>query len=480
MKKPKPSNQLMIVPKEDKTTSKVKWRQIYSDPYLLSKRITGLIKSQKDGAQKAFELVNRHAGTCNKEVYGSMVSALAKEKKYTDMLKLYDIMIRRNRFLSPQGYTAIFHAMATYAESGDWNHKSICMQATDKIWNHAIDSESFDEMVDEEIEAAEPKISNRSINALLHVCGVCCYTGGYNLAWEVFEQMGNVAEYPHKYSQVAKCLADHVTYSMMMGVCISADNLNAFRLGIQLWNNYKHLLVKKPGKDFSTIENELISKAITLYTSSSEFDLAFKEVKSFFGLSKDGSSKLERKVYLPDIIVILKLCRRSKNEAFGLKWLKLIEKEQSSIFTHYKPSDFYRHYVKSEIVLANYENCYNRLLKDNTCPIIYKLWVCLEALKACRNQDISCNVWFNRVKELKEHADFDKDMGHIYFYMKCGLLMNETETVKSLLESKKAILERYLTRKVSKRDGIVDFDDFRVTVRKVMRWRFEKAPITYH
>jgi hypothetical protein len=400
-----------------------------------------------------------------------MISSLAKEKRYLDIIKLYDIMIRRNRYLSPLGYTTIFHAMATYAKSGDWDHRSNCMRATDKIWNHAIDSEIFED--DKEMEAAEPKISTKSINALLHVCDICCDAGGYNLAWEVFEQMGNVAEYPLKFSNVAKCLADHVTYSMMMGICISAGNPNAFQVGIGLWKNYKHLLVEKPGKAFSTVENELVCKAITLCTEALEFDQGFQEIKTFFGLSTDSESKLKRKVYLSDINVILKLCRESKRQPLGLNWLKQIEKEQSSIFTAYKASRFYRHYVKSEISLKNFGSCYRRILKDNTCPLIYKLWVCWEALKANQDRDI----WYQRFKELSETPGFENDLNHIYFYMKCGLLMGETEAVKSLLESKKEFLQRYMTKRLARRDGMVDYNDFRATVRKLMRWRDKEYAI---
>jgi hypothetical protein len=288
--------------------------------------------------------------------------------------------------------------------------------------------------------------------------------------------MGNVAEYPHKFSDIAKCSADHVTYSMMMGICISAGNPNAFQLGIQLWNNYKDLLVKKPGKEFSTVENELVCKSITLYTEALEFDQGFQEVKTFFGLSTDGESKLKRKVYLSDINAILKLCRDSKREALGLNWLNQIEKEQSSIFTAFKSSRFYRHYIKTEISLKNFGSCYRRILKDNTCPLTYKLWVCWEALKADQDRDI----WFKRFKELTETPGFENDLNHIYFYMKCGILMGETEAVKSLLESKKAILERYLTRRLSKRDDIVNFDDFRSTVRKLMRWRYQTSAIPFY
>lgn len=449
--------------KTETTMDKPKRQEWYNDPYLLSNRIKVLISKQKDGIPKAFDLVQRHAGSCTKEVYGKMVSSLAEQKKYTEILKLHNIIIRRNRSLSPYGYTAVFSAMADYASQGDWFHKSNCMQETQKIWNIVI---------------TQPEVSIQTVNALLHVCAACSHAGGYNLGWEVFEQLGNVAT-EESITALSKCLADHITYSMMMGICISADNEDAAKLGIQLWTNYKDLLVRKPGKAFSTVENELISKAISLCSASSEMDLGFKEIFFFFGLSKNiNESRLKRKVYLSDMTAILNFCLVSENPALGLKWLKFVEEKQSSIFTYSRHSDFYRMYVKSELASKSFETAYNRIIQQEDCPVIYRLWICYYALLAHQEVDLKGNLWWTRAQESLNHPDWGSDLGQIYFYMKCGLIMKENEAVKTLLESKKDVIMRFIARKKSRKGGYIDFDDFRATIRKLMRWRFRDKPIS--
>ena len=456
----KPLNNVeTIIPNAEKGP-RIEW---YNDSFLLSERIQSLIAKDKSGITKAFDLINRHAGSSTKEVYGKMIAALANVGEYSQVLKLNQIILRRNRTLSPHGYTSLFSAIAKYAALGEDLHKSNCMQITDEIWKIAI---------------AQPEISIQTVNALLHVCNVCCHNGGYNLAWEVFEQLGNVSKNPDPSNPLSKCKADHITYAMMMGVCTIASNEHASELGIQLWLNYLDLHAKKANNvPVTTIDNELIRKAVLFYSSLNQFDQGFDTINTFYGLClKVNDSKLKRKVYQSDMTSLLKFCLDSKKPSLGLKWLDFVQSKQDNVFKLSNQFEFTKLYVESAIKIQSFEDAYKRLT-DEDCPIIFMLWISYKAMKSKTFDDEGIKRWWSRVLQVQKHSDWGTQLGHIYFYMNCGLIIGENESVKSIINARKDSLLKHLPKKITRSDSLIDYDDFRINVRRLMRWRISPNPI---
>ena len=60
----------------------------YNDPYLVSKKVSGLLQDAKN-VNEAIELVKRHKGASNAQVYGTLLKGMANLGLYSDVLKLY-------------------------------------------------------------------------------------------------------------------------------------------------------------------------------------------------------------------------------------------------------------------------------------------------------------------------------------------------------------------------------------------------------
>ncbi|KAJ3020879.1 hypothetical protein HKX48_009561 [Thoreauomyces humboldtii] len=146
----------------------------YNDPYLLSEKIVKLL-ARDDPAEinEAMDLVDRHRGAANAQVYGALIAGLAKRGHYKLVLKCNRDMVKRRIVPTPQTHTALLNAFAQAAASpaGDVASRTNRLADARRVW-------------DEDLE----RPSTIHLNAMLKVCLACIAEGGEEVAWEIYRQ----------------------------------------------------------------------------------------------------------------------------------------------------------------------------------------------------------------------------------------------------------------------------------------------------
>lgn len=86
-------------------TKRIFW---YNDPHILSEAIMKLIKSKKQNSKvELVDLLTRHTGAANSQVFGVAFKELTNLKEYELVLRLHELMMSRNIKPTQQGYTSL-------------------------------------------------------------------------------------------------------------------------------------------------------------------------------------------------------------------------------------------------------------------------------------------------------------------------------------------------------------------------------------
>ncbi|KAJ3078410.1 hypothetical protein HK102_004528, partial [Quaeritorhiza haematococci] len=219
---------------------------------------------------KAIELVTRHKGAANAEVYGTLLAGLTRLGRHELVWQIYKQMLARRLSPTPQAYTIILSSLASRASSRLSNPSNRAARLSDALllWTD-MDIHLAARAAQEEYNP-KPNFNTSSphststgkstihANALLRVCRECADVGGWQEGIEIYREMiaevfkeekninqkaaGKVGGAPkfdvEEGTEITVPLPDMVTFDTVLRMC--ADNRcdDGFEAAMEVWSDF--------------------------------------------------------------------------------------------------------------------------------------------------------------------------------------------------------------------------------------------------
>ncbi|KAJ3292710.1 hypothetical protein HK104_005098 [Borealophlyctis nickersoniae] len=212
--------QAMIDPVTGKKI-RVKW---YNDPYVLGMEVKRLL-AKRERDQDAIDLLLRHAGAAfaSPQLYGLLITGLAKKGLLHKVEYVYRVMRKRNVVPTTRTYTALLNAYAEYSSLDTTNEVS-----------RAIRLNNAQEVYD----SIPPEVLNiQHTNALLKVFVACIYEGGFESAWDLYRLL--VPLEGRRRADVPE--PDVVTFTSMLNICAKKGGKIGFDSAMNVWNDVQRI-----------------------------------------------------------------------------------------------------------------------------------------------------------------------------------------------------------------------------------------------
>ena len=357
-----------------KEINKEKKQLWFNDPYLLSKKVEEMMHDESK-IPNAIELVERHKGAGNGQVYAVLFKGLAQHNLASKAFGLYKKLKSVNRDIAPQGYTSLLNCLADSSSRPGSVHKEHRLGEAQAIWNDLV------------IDGKEITIYH--VNALLKVCLETLDQGGWKQAWQLFENLDMEKEYDPLYHSVHKIVPDVITYTMMIKIASKAETIEGTNLGLQLWNE----VIEKGLK----VDVPLLNAMIMLYINAPQDEVAQKGlelIESQFGfpISPNQEPKLENKkaVGLHTLTLLVQYAKRLKMIELGVQWYKLGQSKGSI-----KRFDYDIYMAFSDLLMEgnHMERLFLILKQDPNVPCILKLRVISTLIERFK---VKNTVWWSR------------------------------------------------------------------------------------
>ncbi|KAJ3034814.1 hypothetical protein HK097_004388, partial [Rhizophlyctis rosea] len=199
------------------TGRKLLW---FNDPFLLAEHLEWLVVKQ-DKADEAIDMAKRHMGSTGSEVFGRLLTALARQGLTDKVEKVVQIMSKQNKEISPQGYTSILNSYAVAPQSG--------LTPEDRRERIRIAEQTWDLI---------PTPTVHHFNAMLKVCANFVHEGGWTLARKLYTDAKDST--PLKVEDGEKPFfvpIDLITYTTMLRVCANMGGDKGYKVGMQIWKD---------------------------------------------------------------------------------------------------------------------------------------------------------------------------------------------------------------------------------------------------
>ena len=267
----------------------------FNDPHLLAQQITRILKpstqySTKESVQKALDLVSRHTGASNAQVFGTAIKGLYDLKEYSKVWDLYKLMSTRKLEPTQQTFTLLI---------GSLIHLDFARKEKLKIAK----------MIQSEM---EPSLIH--FNSILKLyASLDCFEQGVELYLKMVEMN----------------LIDAYTCAEMFKLCRFSTLESSVHSGKSL-KIARNVLQK--GQELKVLDERNVLLYLK-YLLASNLDIAqefFRVCKLYFGLPTQMDKGLDKAIChmemsMDQFTVILQTCSKIEYPALGIYWYELLK-----------------------------------------------------------------------------------------------------------------------------------------------------------
>ncbi|TPX64127.1 hypothetical protein SpCBS45565_g06117 [Spizellomyces sp. 'palustris'] len=295
----------------------------YNDPFYLRIRVEKLLKNGDEDT--AVDLVDRHRGAANAEVFGTLIAGLGRRGNYKKAVKAFREMRRRRIKPTPHAYTALLNAYAQSAYGPlDVTARSNCLRDARELWESMEDRTAV------------------HVNAMLNVCTACSSEGGWDLGWDIYRKL--VPEKGQRDAQTPP--PDVITFTIMLRMCAKLGGNDGLDAAMRIWTDVRAILdriqpaaaKKKGGKPkygvrALAVDDRLLSALLLTCIRAEDKQRVVKGlefVREYLDLSVDSDSPTtqqsnSRKISLntPLLYHLIHLASRLREPALAVRWFKI-------------------------------------------------------------------------------------------------------------------------------------------------------------
>ncbi|KND04139.1 pentatricopeptide repeat domain-containing protein [Spizellomyces punctatus DAOM BR117] len=368
---------------------KLEW---YNDPFYLRVRVEKLLKNGDEDT--AVDLVDRHRGAANAEVFGTLIAGLGRRGNYKKAVKAFREMRRRRIKPTPHSYTALLNAYAQAAYGPlDATARSNCLRDARELWESMEDRTAV------------------HLNAMLNVCTACSSEGGWDLGWNIYRE--SVPEKGQRDAQAPP--PDVITFTIMLRMCAKLGGNDGLDAAMRIWTDVRAVLdriqpaaaKKKGGKSgvrALAVDDRLLS-ALLLTCIRAEDKLrvvkGLEFVDEYLDLPVDSDSPTTQqsnggKISLntPLLYHLIHLASRLREPALAVRWFKIASSRDV-------PADegVYSALIGLLISVGDLEQAWQIVQSADTFRPALGLRVCAAAV---RKSGEDSKMWVTRAEEFTD------------------------------------------------------------------------------
>ena len=335
----------------------------FNDPHLLAQQITRILKpspqySTKESVEKAIDLVSRHTGASNAQVFGTAIKGLYGLKEYSKVWDLYKLMSTRKLEPTQQTFTLLI---------GSLIHLDFARKEKLKIAKKILSE-------------MEPSLIHFNSILKFYAC-MDCFEQGVELYLKM----------------VGMNLVDEYTCAELFKLC----RFSTFESSVHRGESLKIARnVLQKGQELKVLDE----RNLLLYLKfllASKVDIAqefFRVCKLYFGLPTQLEKGLDNAIChmemsMDQFTVILQTCSKIEYPALGIYWYELVKGNFED--------------VSNDALLLALAGLH---LKNRDCETAYKLYTRMQATTnvlefASRVCFVAASNDKNRAKQWLERAN---------------------------------------------------------------------------
>ena len=358
----------------DQSIGKLQW---FSDPYLLAAKVTKSVKNAEYA--EACQMVKRHTGAANAEVYGALFAALASKRQWQLALEMYEHMKTRKLQLTSKAVTTILGCIGQVTQNDGMYAEAV------EVW-----------------EASEQ--NTIQANAMIK-CLSGFLPGSLQKALAIYDR---VLKGKSKNPKTRKTGPDLATFNTMLSLCAELDSgENGLVHGLPVWN--KALELKRDRK--LQLDSALIRQLILIYIRCSDKAKAEEGIAiacRYFGLpsSLDSSSHSPEFPLCPkSLTVLLHLTARVRYPALGVRWFNIAVQERGV-----EMDEGVVNAIASTLLSTSQIDQAWKLVQQSSPRFHFHLGLRVAAAAAPR-EDQDCKLWLARAKALFDNGRLALEKG---------------------------------------------------------------------